>query len=128
MKKKKEKPTHVDTVVNNMQPLTLTTTNVISNKHNNQIPQVDCFAINLSKYSYADQDVISDEICYEYDFTTSYLTYSVVFQGSKLRISIKFSKDNIMAPSTHLNGSSSSVISVITTLFSSCNINRKYFQ
>ena len=48
----------------------------------------------------------------------------VVFQGSKLCIGINFSTDDLKDPSTLVNGSSSSVISVITTPFSFRNIDQ----
>ena len=60
-------PKHVDTVVNSIQPLPFPITNTISNTHTNQIPEVDCFAANLSRSSRADQGVVSDEISYQYD-------------------------------------------------------------
>ena len=62
--------------------------------------------------------MLPDKISYSYDHTTSYPTDSVVFQGSKSRIGINFSADYLKAPSTMLNGSSSSVISGVTTPFS----------
>ena len=74
---------YLDTVVNSIQPLPLPITNSIYNTQNNKIPQVDIFANNVSTSSFADQDVVSDEINYSYDHTTSYPTDSVVFQGSK---------------------------------------------
>ena len=111
LKISRKKPKHVDTVVNSIQTLTFPITNVISNTHNNQIPQVNCFGSNLSKYSRADQDFVSDEISYTYDRKTSYTTDSVVFLGSKPRIGINFFTDYLKAPSTALNGSSSSIIS-----------------
>ena len=77
---------HIDTVFNIIQPLLLPITKTISNTHNNQRPQVDIFATNLSKYSHEYQYVVSDEISYSYDRTTSYTTDSVVFNGSKLII------------------------------------------
>ena len=95
----------------------MTTTNTISNKQNNQIPQVDCFATNLSKYSRADQNFVYDEINYSCDSKTSHPTDSVVFQGTKSRIHIDLSTAYLKAPSTPLNGSSNSVISGITNLF-----------
>ena len=78
--------------------------------------------LNYQKPSRADQYVISDEIRYSYDHSASYPTDSVVFQGSKSCIGINLSKDDLKAPSTALNGSSSSVIIGITTLFSLQNI------
>ena len=45
----------------------------------------------------------------------------VVFKGSKSRIGINFSTDNLKDISTLINGSSSSVISGISTKFSLCN-------
>ena len=62
--------------------------NSTSNTNNNQIPQVGWFAINLSKLSYADQDIVTDKISYSYELTTSYPTDSVVFQGIKSRIGV----------------------------------------
>ena len=59
-----KKPKFFDTVVNSVHPLPFPTTNGISNTHNNPRPQVDCFATNLSTFSRAGQDVLSDEINY----------------------------------------------------------------
>ena len=72
--------------------------NKISNTHNNQRPQVDIFATNLSTSSRADQDVVFDEISDSYERTTLYPTDLVVFHGSKLHIGINFSTDNLKAP------------------------------
>ena len=73
----------------------------------------------------ADSHAVSDKISYSYEHITSYPMDLVVFQGSKSRIGINFSSDYLQDPSTPLNGSSSSVISGITTLFSFININQK---
>ena len=73
---------HVDTVVNINQILNLPITNVISKTRNNQGPQVDCFATNLSTYSRTYQDVVYDESSYSYNRITSYPTDSVVFLGN----------------------------------------------
>ena len=81
-------------------------------------------ATNLSKYSRADQDAVPDQISYLYDRTTSYPMDLVVFLGSKPCIGINLSTDDLKAPSTPINGSSSSVISGITTLFSLRNIDQ----
>ena len=78
-----KKTKHVDTFVNIIQILPFPITNAISNTHNNQIPQVHCFAINSSESSCVDQDVIYDEISYSYDHTTSYPTDSVFFKELK---------------------------------------------
>ena len=94
----KKKTKHVDTVVNNIQPLPFPITNPISNTHNNQRPQVDIFATNLSTSSRADQDDVSDKISCSYDHKKSYTTGSLVFQGSKLRIGINFPTDDLKAP------------------------------
>ena len=72
MKKEAKKPKHVDTVVNSIQSLPFPITNEILNTQNNKIPQVDFFAANLSKSSRSDQDVVSDEISYLFDHSTSY--------------------------------------------------------
>ena len=74
-KQVRKKPKHVDTVVNSIHTLPFTITNALSNTHNNQVKQVNCFATNLSTSSHADQDVVYDEISYSYDRTTSYTTY-----------------------------------------------------
>ena len=75
MKKEvRKKPKHVDTVVNSIHNLSLPIINAISNAHNNQRPQVYCFATNSSTSSCADQDVVSDENIYSYEHTTSYPT------------------------------------------------------
>ena len=103
-------------------------TNKLSNTHNNRRPQVDCFASDSSTYSIADQDIVSDEIIYSYERTTSYPMDSVVFQGSKFCIDINLSKDDLKALSTPLNGLSSSVIRGITTPVSLCNINQNDFS
>ena len=71
---------HVDTVVNIIQPLPFPITNSISNTHNNQIPQVDIFATNLSTSSRADQDVVSYEIIYSYDLQHHVPWYQLVFK------------------------------------------------
>ena len=90
--------------MNIIKPLTLPITNVISNTHNNPRPRVDFFATDLSTSYCPDQVVISDEISYSYDCTTSYPKDSV-FQGSKLRIGINLYTYYLKAPSTTLNGS-----------------------
>ena len=48
----------------------------------------------------------------------------VVFKGSKSRIGINFSTDNLKDISTLINGSSSSVIRGSTTPFTLCNIDQ----
>ena len=83
-----------DTVFNCTKPFHLTTTNTISKSYNNQRPQVDYFATNLSITSHADQDVIFEEISYLYDRTKTCPTYSVVFQGSRSYISTNLSTDD----------------------------------
>ena len=61
MKKEvRKKPKHVDTVVNSIQPLPLPITDLISYTHNNQRPQVDPGANNLSTSSCAYQYVVYD--------------------------------------------------------------------
>ena len=106
MKKEvREKPKHVHTVVNSIQPLPLTITNALSNTHNNPWPKVDCFTINLSKYSRSYQGVVSEKISYSYDCTKSYLTDSVVFQGSKSRICINLSTNYLKDIPDPLQGS-----------------------
>ena len=70
----RKKLRHADTVFNIIQPLPLSIKNTISNTHNNQRPKVFCYATNLSKYSCADQDFVSDKISYSYDRTKSYPT------------------------------------------------------
>ena len=77
----------------------------------------DDIATNLSTSYCADQDVVSGEIIYLYDLTTSYPIDSAVFQESKFHIDVNFSTACLKAPSTPLDGSSSSVISGITTPF-----------
>ena len=73
-KNKWEKPKHVDTFVNSIQPLPLPIKNTISNTQNNHRPQVDIIATNLSTSSRADQSVVYDKISYLYDCTSSYPT------------------------------------------------------
>ena len=97
--------------------------NVLSNEHNNKIPHIDFFATNLLTSSSEDQ-FFFDEISYSYDRTTSYPTDSVVLKENKLCIGINFSTDDLKYPSTTLYGSSSSVISGITTPFSLRNIDQ----
>ena len=97
-------------------------TNALSNVHNNPIPQVYCFATNLSTYYCADLDVFSDEMIYSYDLTQLFPMGLFVFQGSKLHICINISTNDLKAPSTPLNGSSSSFIRAINTPFSLSNI------
>ena len=58
------------------------------------IPQVDIFVTNVSTSSRADQYVVSDEISFSYDHTTSYPTDSVLFQGSKSGIGINLPTDD----------------------------------
>ena len=53
-----KKHIHFDTVVNSIQSLPFPITNAISNTHNKQRPQVNCFANSLSTSSCADQDVV----------------------------------------------------------------------
>ena len=55
-----EKNRHADNVVNSIQPLPFPITYTLSNTHNNQKPQVNCFETNLSTSSREDQDVVSD--------------------------------------------------------------------
>ena len=62
MKKKWEKPKHIDTVVNSIQTSSFPITNTLSNTKQNLRPQVHYFEINLATYSCADQDVVSDKI------------------------------------------------------------------
>ena len=50
-KNKSEKPKHVDTVDKIIHPLIFPITNLLSNTDNNQRPQVDFFATDLSKQS-----------------------------------------------------------------------------
>ena len=57
----------IHNIVNIIQPLHLPIANKISNTHNNQRPQVDIFATNLSKSSRADQEVVFGEISYSYN-------------------------------------------------------------
>ena len=111
-----------------MQPLTLPITNLLSNTHSNQIPQVYFFATNLSKSSCADQYVDSDENSHSYDCTISYITELVVFPGIQFSIRINLSAYDLTAPSTPLNDSSSSVISSITTSFSLCSIDQNGYS
>ena len=100
----------------------------LSNTQNNPRPLVDCYKTNVSTYSCADQDEVSDEISHSYDRTTSYPTDSVVFQGSKLCIGINLSPDGLKALPTPLNGSSSSVIISITTPFSFIHMEKNILQ
>ena len=102
-KKVRKKNKHVNTVVNSIQTLPLLVGKSISNPHNIS-PPVDFYRINLSTSSCADQNVVSDGISHSYDCTSSYPTYSVVFQGSRLRIGINLSPCYLKALSTPLNG------------------------
>ena len=117
----------VDTIVNSILNSPLTISNIISNKHNSQRQQVDCFTTNLPTYSNSDQYVVFDEKFYSYDRTISYTTDSVFKRKqAKLYKSINLSIDNLNKPPTPLNSSSSSANRGITTPFSSCNIDQKY--
>ena len=94
----------------------------ISFTHNNQRPEVNIFSTYLSTSSFEDKDVVSDEIIYSYDRTTSYTTNSVIFQRSKLLMGINFSADALKAPPTQLNSPSILVVGVITNPFLLRNI------
>ena len=72
---------------------------------------------NLSTSSRADQYVVSDEISDSYERTKSHPKHSVVFKGTKLFIGINCYPEDLKAPSTLLNGSSSSFIIGINTTF-----------
>ena len=119
---------NVDNVVNSINPLTLTITNTLSNKHRNPIAQADCFEIDLSTSSLVEQDIVSDEVCYSCDHKTSYPTDSVVSQEIKLRIDTNFYTYYLKDPPTPLKGSSSSAISSITTPISLRNIDKTYYS
>ena len=54
------------------------------------------------------KNVVSHEISFSYDRTTSYPTESVFFHVSKMHIGINLSTYYLKSPSTQLNGSSSS--------------------
>ena len=89
----------------------------LSNLHNNPRTPVDFYSTNLSTSSHAYQYVVSDEISHSYDRTTSHPKYSVVFKGTKLYIGITCYTEDLKAPSTPINVSSSSFIIGITTTF-----------
>ena len=75
-----------------------------SNPYTNPRPTVFCYRTNSSKYSFSEQDEVSDKIGYSYYHITLYPVYSVVFHGSKSNIGINYSKDYLKHPSTLLNG------------------------
>ena len=67
-------------MVKTIEPFPLYDSKVLSNPHKNTISPVDCCKNNLSKSSFADQNVVYDKISHSYDCTTSYPIDSVVFK------------------------------------------------
>ena len=78
--KKREKPIHVDTVVNSTQTLPFLIVKALSNTLNNPIPPFDCYRTKLSTSYRADQAVVYNEISHSYDCITSYPKDSVFFK------------------------------------------------
>ena len=101
---------HVDTVVNSIQPLSLSIEKTPSNPHKNTIPPVDFYKTNLLASSCANKDVVYNASNISYDCTTSYRMDSVILKINILCIGNIFFLD----PLTPLRISSSSVIRGIT--------------